>query len=1195
MRRKIMSKRNPIERSEYINNRYKEYLRSSFQFESGRLQSLFEKQLDDENLFKGPYVDLNLPFKRGKNLNELIGEGVVCQTFKKLGDINFERPLYSHQEEAIRHICSGHNAVITTGTGSGKTESFLFPILNELTHDIENGNREIGIRAIFLYPMNALLNDQIERVRKILATFPDITYGFFTGDTNETVSKNYRVKYAEENNTIIPENELVSREEIRNNPPHLLFTNYSMLEYLLIRPNDYAIFTPERLNNWKFVILDEAHTYHGALGIELSLLMRRLTGFAPKKPRFILTSATLGEKGKSENEIIEFAQNLTSSDFNIKDIIFSKRISLREDLVEYTISGSDYQLIKNAKNNLNVIAKIASKYCNLETADIHEYLYELLVHDRHVYDLYKSLKNGSKAVNTILKEFNGTLSSAQLVDLIDLINQSEKNGIGLFDLKYHSFVRPLSGAYVTLGENPNLSLTKTNIIDGFKAFELGNCRYCSSPYIIGKIYKNSSDGIDYLIQNKEIDIYENYGNNELVSLDYFLMDNVIDSELDNSALEEYKVCSKCGAIHIASNLNARKCSCGENFIHSIYRVIQTNDDGNEIVYNNINQCPCCGHKSHSGIVKSLSLGKDEGTALIAQTLYEAIDDGEFQAKETPKISLKIKDKPVTENSKNNIKQFLTFSDSRQQASFFATFFDSNHTRMLQKRLIWEVIKENDYKNITVDELVARLSKKIKEQDLFPNDMDANKNAWISVLVDLLKVDGSYDSEGLGLYYFDLDLSDIFSLISEDDVAAEFGQYNITKKDLENIMQVVLGIFKTTPAIDYVKSSLSPEEKRESLDYRRFDNYIMYECPRALNNVRSFLPVKAKDNMVVRYVQKVCECDEGTAKEILHVIFNNLAVEGGVLKKHSSKEQYQIDVGKYVVRNYKTSPYYVCSKCKRLTPYNVHGKCVHDKCDGKLREINPDEILASNYYRNQYKNKKIESIVIKEHTAQLERKIAKQYQQDFKNKKINILSCSTTFEMGIDIGNLETVFLRNVPPLPANYVQRAGRAGRRKDSAAYILTYCGTSSHDYTYFCEPEKMISGVIKPPYFNVVNRKIILRHLMAACLGFFFRKYPNYFKNIDEFVFGNGIKCFNEFISSHPSDLNRYINEKVLPGQKYAEYHNFKWFDDMGGNDEKLQHFADTIKETVEEYKKAQEEASREENYTEADYYKRQIENIR
>lgn len=94
----------------------------------------------------------------------------------------------------------------------------------------------------------------------------------------------------------------------------------------------------------------------------------------------------MGEKGKSENEIIEFAHNLTSSDFSIQDIIFSKRIHLREDLVKYTISGSDYQLIKNAKNDLNAIAKVASTYCNIETADIHEYLYELLVHDRHVYD-----------------------------------------------------------------------------------------------------------------------------------------------------------------------------------------------------------------------------------------------------------------------------------------------------------------------------------------------------------------------------------------------------------------------------------------------------------------------------------------------------------------------------------------------------------------------------------------------------------------------------------------------------------------------------------------------------------------------------------------------------------------------------------------------------------------------------------------
>ena len=132
---------------------------------------------------------------------------------------------------------------------------------------------------------------------------------------------------------------------------------------------------------------------------------------------------------------------------------------------------------------------------------------------------------------------------------------------------------------------------------------------------------------------------------------------------------------------------------------------------------------------------------------------------------------------------------------------------------------------------------------------------------------------------------------------------------------------------------------------------------MYECPRTLKNVRSFLPVKVKDNMVVRYIQKVCECNEETAKNILYVVFNNLAVMGGLLRKHSSRESYQIDVSRYIIKNYKTSLYYIYLKCKRLTPYCVHGKCVHDKCNGKLREINPDEILASNYYRNPYKNKK----------------------------------------------------------------------------------------------------------------------------------------------------------------------------------------------------------------------------------------------
>ena len=1209
-----MKKMNPIERSKYIDEHYKEYLRSSFEFGKTKLQQLFIEQLNKEKLFKGPYVDMSFPFQRGHNLEYLMEQDVVCKSFRKLDDINFTRPLYSHQEESIKLIKRGRSAIITTGTGSGKTESFLYPILNELLYDVEKGNKDIGIRAIFLYPMNALVNDQIDRIRKILKNCPDITFGFFTGETPDSVPTNYRDKLEQENDVIIPNNELVSRKEIRENPPHLLFTNYSMLEYLLIRPNDYSIFVPERLKNWKYIVLDEAHSYSGSLGIELSLLLRRLTSLALKKPQFILTSATLGKQGKSENDIIKFARSLTSAEFDISDIIFSKRITLQEQ-PKYRISGSDYTLIKNIRENFDDIKKIVLKYHSSKADNTRELLYELLSHDENVHALSKLLKGGSKDFSFIYNELQAYMTQEELIALIDIINVAEKDGIGLFDLKYHSFVRPLSGAYITYGKEAKLSLTKTNEIDGMKAFEVGNCRYCNSPYIIGKIQKKDDDQMDYLLQNKEIDIYENYGNEEFVRIDFFLLENVInEEEIDKENIEPYEVCAKCGEIHAAENLNAKKCKCGEEYRFTVYRILQNKAKKEDSIYNNISQCPCCGHKSKSGVVKALNIGKDEGTALIAQILYEAIDEGEDEIKSVKKLTLKPIAKPLSQSEKK-VKQYLAFSDSRQQASFAAVFFDSNHMRMLRKRLIWEIIKNHNYAEMNMDILIAYLEEIIKTKDLFQNNMSAYKNAWATVLIDLLKVDGSYDGEGLGLYYFDLDIQNIIDEFNDEELVEDFS-CNITKDKLYTLMQVVFSVFKTIPAINYVKSTLSPEERRDILEYRRFDNYVSLNnskkdkknksTEKSFNNIRSFLPVTSETNMVVRYVMKAFDCDIFQAKNILIQIFDLLVQEIDInrinpILKTFKEGIYQINASRYLLKNYKNSKFYQCNKCGRLTPYNINNKCTQDKCSGSLTEVDPDTVLATNYYRQQYKTKKIESIVIKEHTAQLDRKQAKEYQIDFKNKKINILSCSTTFEMGIDIGGLETVFMRNVPPTPANYVQRAGRAGRRKDSAAYILTYCDTGSHDYTYFSEPEKMISGVINPPYFNVLNKKIIVRHLMATSLGYFFRKNPEYFKSLDAFIIhGGGINEFNKYVQSKPADLNENINKKILPEPVYVNYKDFKWLDEMGGDDDKMSHFVESILEMMKEFESAKEEAKKKQDQGDEQasknvtYYIRQISDL-
>ncbi|WP_165048811.1 MULTISPECIES: DEAD/DEAH box helicase [unclassified Adlercreutzia] len=1184
-----MEKRSPIDRSRYINEHYKEYIRSSFKFGSERLQRLFEDQLESEDLFKGPFLDLGLPFERGKTLRGLIEEGIVSDLFLSLEGVDLDRPLYAHQEKSVRRICSGRNAIITTGTGSGKTESFLYPILNELMREIEGGNTETGIRALFLYPMNALVNDQVSRVREIVRAFPQITFGFFTGDTPEKPSKSHRERYKRGMGAEVPSNEILSREEIRNNPPHLLFTNFSMLEYLLIRPNDYAIFSPERLANWKFVVLDEAHSYNGTLGIEISYLMRRLTAMAEKKPRFILSSATLGEKGTSEEGIVSFADKLTSSRFSEDDIIFAERVPFKTPQSPLVLTGDDYISMRRDREAIRDVGLRLG--VTVGERDLRGILYDLLSSDESVYRVYDALRLGSRNIQEVV-ECLPSLNEAQITALIDLINIAQRNGIELFSLKYHSFARPLAGAFVSLGKRSSLSLIKTNQIEEDKAFEVGNCRYCSAPYLIGRMCQIDGSGIVYLLQNDEVDIYENYGDNSNMKVDYFLLEKTVEEqEVDVESLEKHVICSRCGAIRPADSLTALWCTCAEADEVVAYRVRQSKDDASATRHNNIGMCPCCGRSRNAGVVKNLSLGKDESTAILAQMLLESMDHSESTKKKRRLLlSLKKSERDKAEDNNQAVKQFLAFSDSRSQASYFAMYFDANNSRILRKRLIWRVLEDNGYREMPVEELEATLQSLIENDNLFDNGLTPFKNAWIAILSELLKIDGQNSCEGNGLYHFEVNLSPILDEVDDESVSEVFGQYGFTtKEDLARILQAVYRTF----SVDTSMAGLSFEERAEHLPYRDALSAVRLKGSKAVKGVRSFLPVKGKENLLVWYVERVFGCNSDEACNILEMLFN-LGVESGLFTRDAKSDGYRIAAKQYVLKNYRNMSYYRCSKCGRITPHNLHDVCVANKCDGTLKLIDPDVELAESYYRNQYKTKRIERLVVQEHTAQIDKETAKRYQNDFKSKRINVLSCSTTFEMGIDIGSLETVFLRNVPPTPANYVQRAGRAGRRADSSAFVLTYCGAVSHDYTYFAAPEKMISGAIKPPYFDVLNRKIIVRHLMAACLGFFFRENPGYFESVHSLVFDGGIDAFKHYLSEKPPALVDYLDKRVIPEREYASFHNLRWFDEVKGNDEKLQHFEASILQLDKEYDAAQKRAAREKDYNLAACFKSQIDSL-
>ena len=323
---------------EKIRQRYENYLKTSFFFKEAELRASFKSALQEEgSLLKGPYSESARDFKTGLSAYALARECFPDESEGLLPAL-IDRPLYVHQVHAVRatHI-DDRNVVVATGTASGKTESFLYPILFELYRQHLAGElEEPGVRAMILYPMNALVNDQRERLGDICTALREAasgfkpTFGQYTGQTPENARDNYYRNASARAEERRP-GELVFREDIRQTPPHILLTNYSMLEYLLIRPDESPLFDGGRGARWQFIVLDEAHQYRGARGMEMGMLIRRLkqrlhNGGRQDSFRCIATSATIssGESKKDKKMVAKFAEELFGEPFSAPGVIFSE-------------------------------------------------------------------------------------------------------------------------------------------------------------------------------------------------------------------------------------------------------------------------------------------------------------------------------------------------------------------------------------------------------------------------------------------------------------------------------------------------------------------------------------------------------------------------------------------------------------------------------------------------------------------------------------------------------------------------------------------------------------------------------------------------------------------------------------------------------------------------------------------------------
>lgn len=1205
----------PAEASRQIKREFIDYITTSDRFADARMRESFRRNLESQ-LSKGPIVDIKDSFRPTKSIEELINEGILSPEFREMEagkpaahgglysrKLPLTRPLYAHQEHAVRRIGSGHSAIVTTGTGSGKTECFLIPILNELLTQAHEGSLpESGVQAILIYPMNALANDQMKRLRELLLCYPQIRFGVYSGDTKESQAdalKRYRElhindRYDETRTAPIP-NEIISREEMRKNPPHILCTNYAMLERLLLRPQDEDLFAKSDI---RFVVLDEAHVYHGATGMETAFLLRRLKArIASKgKTRFILTSATLGTQGKSDQQILDFGRNLTGETYEMDDIIYGQRVQHQfEETRDIPITFFE-RIASRDTDDEALTGEELKKICTdfelpyRNDADAAENLFDICYSSSY-YQIMRNRVHDPIDLNTFAELLG--LQPLQAIQFLHVLTQAYKNGVAIVDVRYHFFMRALEGAYYAPGaDDGQVWLTRRSSVtrDGvdYAAFEIAVCADCGKTAIVGQIGDPDENGICHVepVAQYEKDKirYLFFGSTSIgeeieadeLSDEAEKSKKEIKTKKNGAKIISYRLCTQCGSITDAEDGNPNCCCEGKQFI-----TVFGYDEAKR-------HCACCG----TGRMLRVFLPNHLATAVLGTSLFETLK---------PRMITEYVDGVA--RTREGGRQFLAFSDSRSEAAFFAPCLSQYYGDFLRRRGIANLaeqmlqeVSQDSFAYYSAADLAFDLKRLFIENGTFneslsvnvasPREKDriAERHAWMAVLGAMLSSESRDSLTSFGFLQF-VFRPHYAHNNGEDLIAKYANQYHTDYAKMEGLLNGLLATTVAAGALTFKGKDaiLSPDDKKYVFFSERDREIIEVATEKSRTNQIGWLPRnmagkadKFYKNARMSMVMRALGLGEVEAVSFLQAYFKWLEP---VLEKHfrhagmTATNQLPLELFDVLFPGHPKAQWYRCSRCGRVTTHKWGDCCVSANCTGTLEAVSPAELQQANHYVNLYRKPLLKPMIIKEHTAQLSRSEGAKFQDDFEKNNINALSCSTTFEMGVDVGDLETVFLRDVPPSAANYAQRAGRAGRSKHAAAYALTYAKLSSHDFTFFDQPNKLIAGTIQPPVFKLYNEKILNRHIYAVVLAYLFHKDPACYGDgrMQTFLDSKGDQKLRDLIAGQPAGLTELLKQTFASAgsevQNYAV--SYCWTDGFVGEEGVLTATVGEYTGTLKSYK--------------------------
>lgn len=1110
----------PIKILDKVISEYRDYLLTEFRAKDPQLKQALEQAIDQPKfLAQATFYQAHRPFKSGKAWQELPLDRRLAQVMENRSNNQYA---YLHQSQAIIHLLGENPSplVVTTGTGSGKTETFLLPVIQNAIADAITYKKS-GLTAILVYPMNALANDQLKRIEDYLSES-----GWAGAISIAKYDRSTKQK---------------ERELLRQNPPHILLTNYMMLEYLLVRPADRDnIFANHRC---RFLVLDEVHTYRGTLGSNIALLIRRLKAHLQMAKQDYRTDENLKLRYP---QLIPIGTSATIKNINDETLNPSEQLRLRDEAIQdyfSKITGAEPNTIRVITEELEEINippqaaypdkppiipeieinnphSVGQALLTLSGQPPNHSIEEAIQHCRLLWDLNRWLIRTPLSIEQIANKIKTEVHQRQHISTLAIEREVEaalvigaalpESTLGALRLRSHRLIR--GGWYFHRCLNPNCGklypMGEQKCECGYNTAPLYLCRNCGAHYLrlMGDSPVDPSLAplrpSDDLTTEHEWMLYEPQR---------FETNAIIEEEEEEDPLTTPR--TRKNRRQTQQIRHRPICSGSFNPKQGIFSFDPTHYTLPVTLSPARTRCLCCGGTAgNRNVLTPVALGTSAAVKVLGEGLIEA-------------LATVHKNHPTHDGKE----RLLVFSDSRQDAAHQARFihFASRYDRM--RRRVIQLLQQQNDNTLRLQRTIELLSElAVKEKDnpeVPPQQKRISREtlnriqAWEEApLLDEISLNAGYRATllNLGLIHIEYhELSD-YILKYGQPLAA---QLSINLEQLEYICRCILDEIR-------VRGCLSRELLCYHPDYPSCPDYLKAaNWERRVKNPQGYALSEDKNPLPLSFLDKATVPEginaynalrkpkAGGRSPSLERILNHLLsrfqgieaitdkqmvallsflMEGTYLIPselygyREKKSLLQVNANEIVFNLTLESERLHCQVCGTVVSgAKIGSPC--PQCHGQLIQWT-DAQIGENRTVRRILSQSIIPLYAKEHTAQIPNDERIQIEIDFKapteESPINLLACSPTLEMGIDVGGLDAVILRNIPPRPDNYAQRGGRAGRRT-RVGLVISYARSTPHDQYFYEYPAEMISGEVPTPAIALGNRDVIFRHLYAIAFG--------------------------------------------------------------------------------------------------------------